>query len=276
MLLPLLVRTIPITHSPIRPNPISGRLQATLDLRRFGMTQKSFTNFRVTLRVPGGPTVRTGSGESGVAVAAGIEGTGRKLDAATRTGDGEAGSVAAAGYRGGTGTQTRCSHARGFRRGGQPSVLRVSKAPAASSMQPRARVPASPGSAVAAGIEGTGYRVAAGITVGAGEHGSVVAAGIEGTGQARGGQYQDIILLASDMDQDTATIKRWTLSTPIRVDDFLAPSGEGRWLQRAMGSQRLWGRTASSFGCSSGNRARRRLGEMTTICLTRGSWNLKP
>ena len=149
-------------------------------------------------RVPASP---------GSAVAAGIEGTGRKLDTATQTGSGEAGTVSAAGIEG-TGRKLDAATRTGA---------------------------GEPGSVVAAGIEGTGYRVAAGITVGAGEHGSVVAAGIEGTGQARGGQYQDIILLASDMDQDTATIKRWTLSTPIRVDDFLAPSGEERWLQRAMG-----------------------------------------
>ena len=42
----------------------------------------------------------TGSGEAGAVVSEGIEGTGRKLDAATRTGAGEAGSVVSAGVEG--------------------------------------------------------------------------------------------------------------------------------------------------------------------------------
>ena len=87
-------------------------------------------------------TVRSGSGESGSAVSAGIEGTGRKLDAPTRSGSGEAGSAAAEG------------------------------------------------------IEGTGRSIAipAIVRTGDGEAGSVSASGLEGTGQA----VTPLLLSASD------------------------------------------------------------------------------
>ena len=49
---------------------------------------------------PSAAEVRTGDGEHASVTAAGIEGTGRKLDAATRTGTGEAGTAAAAGIEG--------------------------------------------------------------------------------------------------------------------------------------------------------------------------------
>ena len=73
----------------------------------------------------------TGSGEAGEAAASGVEGTGRKIDAAARTGSGEAGSVATAGIEG-TGQAI-------------PVVVRTGSG--------------EPGEVAAAGIEGTGRKI---------------------------------------------------------------------------------------------------------------------
>ena len=132
---------------------------------------------RLTLRLP---YVRAGAGEAGAVAAAGIEGAGRKLDAATRTGTGEAGTVAAAGVEG-AGRKLDAGTVTGAGEAGTVAVAGIEGT--GRKLSGAARTGDGEAGAVAvAGIEGTGRKLDAAARTGTGEAGTAAAAGIEGTG----------------------------------------------------------------------------------------------
>ena len=140
-----------------------------------------FTSFRITFRTP--PiTIRTGEAEAGQVATAGIEGTGRKLDAATRTGTGEPGEPAAAGVEG-TGRKIDAATRTGSGEAGEVTAAGVEGV--GDIVRPKHTGTGEAGEVAAAGVEGTGRKLDAATRTGAGEAGQAAAAGVEGVGRPK-------------------------------------------------------------------------------------------
>ena len=123
-------------------------------------------------------TVRAGEGEKVSLVAAGTEGVGRKIDAATRSGSGEFGESATEGVEGTGNSQTTTSL-------GEGEVGRVTASAVegqGASIVIKEVGSGEFGKIITSGMEGSGTKITPTPNTGSGEFGGVVIAGKEGTG----------------------------------------------------------------------------------------------